>query len=625
MKSIRKPSNGRPRHVCAVTTTTLGLLMLGASASGWTAVHAQLERTTVQEGETLTLSIESDERQSAARPDLAPLRKDFDVLGTSTSSETSVVNGSRSDRTRWLVQLQPRHTGTLDIPPITVGGEHTAPLVLDVTRMLPQAAIQASTHVFLEVEAAGAGNSIYVQQQIPYTVRLYYDDTLRAGELSAPGPANAVVEQLGEDKRYTATRDGREYNVIERHYAIAPEKSGALRIPSATFRGSAVVAQTGRAGTKRGDDLMARLLRDTPFANDSFFNSSMGAGMGVADSVQPVVVRGREITLDVQPRPAGAQGHWLPAEQIILHDSWQDNPPQFKVGEPVTRTVTISAKGLAAAQIPPLSIAQPGNARLYPEAPENQSRTDGKTIYGISKQSVTYIPTAQGRLSIPPIGLAWWDTRTNTQSRAVLPARGFMVEAGAAGGQAEASPPASAAAGSPARPAATPSTAPHAPQSASLTERLLTHRVWLGGAVAMVAAVVLAGLGFWRFRRRGRKSGEVATRADPVPRRKTALRALQQACAGNDRKGAADALLDLARAEWPDDPPRGLSALAARLESGGIKVSALNRSLYGSGGSDWQGSALWSALRHGLQPKCGKAPGEEDGLDALYPQKLSKN
>ena len=199
MMSIRIASNGRARHVRALTTATVGLLMLGASAAGWAAVRAQLERATVQEGETLTLSIESDERQSAARPDLAPLRKDFDVLGTSTSSETSVVNGSRSDRTRWLVRLQPRHAGTLDIPAITVGGEHTAPLVLEVTRMSPQASDQRSRHVFLEVEAGGAGNSIYVQQQIPYTVRLYYDDTLRTGELAAPDPANAVVEQLGED------------------------------------------------------------------------------------------------------------------------------------------------------------------------------------------------------------------------------------------------------------------------------------------------------------------------------------------------------------------------------------------------------------------------------------------
>lgn len=624
MMSIRKASHGRARHVRALTTATLGLLMLSASAAGWTAVRAQLERATVQEGETLTLSIESDERQSAARPDLAPLRKDFDVLGTSTSSETRVVNGSRSDRTRWLVRLQPRHAGTLDIPAITVGGEHTAPLVLEVTRMSPQASDQRSKHVFLEVEAAGAGNSIYVQQQIPYTVRLYYDDTLMTGELSAPDPADAVVEQLGEEQRYTAMRDGREYNVVERHYAIAPEKSGALRIPSATFRGRAAVAQAGQSRTDGGDDLMARVLRGTPFANDPFFNGSMGARMTFGDPGQPVVARGREILLDVQPRPAGAQGHWLPAEQITLHDSWQDSPPQLKVGEPVTRTVTISAKGLAAAQIPPLSFAQPGDARTYPEAPENQSRTDGKTIYGISKQSVTYIPTAQGRLDVPPIELAWWDTRSNTQSRAVLPGREFMVGAGAAGGQ-SAPPPASAAVGPQSMPAATPAIADNAPHSVSLTERLLTHRMWLGGVVAVLAAVILAGVAFVRARRRGRKSGAAATRADPVPRRSSAMRALRLACASNDRQAAADALLDLGRAEWPDDPPRGLGALAARLAAGGKEVSALHRSLYGSVGSDWQGNALWSVLGRGLQPKRGNAQSDGDGLDALYPRKLSKN
>jgi hypothetical protein len=103
------------------------------------------------------------------------------------------------------------------------------------------------------------------------------------------------------------------------------------------------------------------------------------------------------------------------------------------------------------------------------------------------------------------------------------------------------------------------------------------------------------------------------------------MRALRLACVSNDRQAAADALLDLGRAEWPDDPPRGLGALAARLAAGGKEVSALHRSLYGSVGSDWQGNALWSVLGRGLQPKRGNAQSDGDGLDALYPRKLSKN
>jgi len=606
------------RFFRTLAAASAGLLMLGASVPAWSAVRAQLERNSVQEGETLTLNIESDAAQSGERPDLAPLRADFEVLGSSTSSESTIVNGRRSARTRWTVRLQPRHSGSLEIPSITVGSERSEPLVLNVAKASAQAANRASRHVFMQVEAAAAGNSVYVQQQIPYTVRLYYDDRVKSGELSAPDPADAVVERLGEEKRYRAVRGGREYGVIERHYAIAPEKSGALRIPSATFRGTALLAQNGQAGSARQEDPMARLLRGTPFANDPFFSGGLGAAMAFADPGQPVVVRGGEITLEVQPRPAGAQGHWLPAEQISVHDSWQDNPPRFKVGEPVTRTVTISAKGLAASQIPPLAFAPPGNARLYPDAPDNQSRTDGKTIYGISKQSVTYIPSAQGRLEVPPVELAWWDTQGNTQRRAALPAREFTVEAGIAGGQAHAAPPAPAAAGPRAASAPTPPAAGRAPLAAAQVERLPNRRAWLGGAAALLAMVILFVAVRRHLRRRGPESAEPAARLRPAPRRKAALRALRQACVGNDRQAAASALLDLARAEWPDDPPRGLAALAARLAVGGKEVGALDRCLYAAPGDRWEGDALWRTLRRGLEAKRGDRLREDDGLEPLY-------
>jgi hypothetical protein len=614
MQSISKPSTDRLSYVRALTAVTVGLLMLGACAASWAAVNARLEPGTVQEGETLTLTIESDTANSRERPDVTSLHKDFDVLGTSINSETRIVNGSRSDRTRWLVRLQPRRTGIIDIAPITVGTESTPALKLNVTEASPEVAKEASKHAFLEVEAAAADESVYVQQQIPYTIRLYYDDTVKTGELAAPDPANAIVEQLGEDQRYTVTHEQNTYNVIERRYAIAPERSGTLVIPPASFRGTVVPARNDNDRTSRADDLMARFLRGSPLGNDPFFRGRLGPGISFSATPQPVTARSQEIKLNVQPRPASARGHWLPAEQITLHDSWQDNPPQFKVGEPLTRTITIDAKGLAAAQIPSLSLAQPDNARVYPEAPDNQSGTDGKTIYGRSKQSVTYIPTAQGTLDVPPIELAWWNTRSNVQSRAVLPRREFNVEPGASAAQAPA-PVASDRAPTETS-VATPLTSGLSLLSASLPEHLQNRWAWLASAIVLLAMLIVSFVAIRRLRRPESNSPQGAE--PPRVRRKSAMRALQQACGANDRHAAQHALLDLAQVEWPGDSPRSLGALADRLESGVKEISALDQSLYGAGGSAWQGDALWSALRHGLRPKRGEARHEDDGLGALY-------
>jgi BatD DUF11 like domain len=624
MTSTRKLSPSGARYAPALAAAIFGIFIMCSAAPSWASLRAQFDRQTMQQGHTVTLTIESNQAQSQARPDLTPLRKDFDVLNTSTSSETSIINGTRSDSTSWMIQLQPLHAGTINVPPITVGNEQTAPLVLNVTPPSPQAARQTSAHVFIEVDAAPTGKSVYVQQQIPYTLRLYYDDTVQSGNLAAPDPANAMVEQLGKEQRYTTMRNEREYHVIERHYAISPEKSGPLDIPPASFRGSMLVAANSQSNGVSNNPI-ARLLNGTPFANDPFFKNAFGAGISFGATEQPVDIYSRDVALNVQPLPPGVHGNWLPAEQVTLHDSWDANPPRFKVGEPVTRTITIDVKGLSASQIPPLSFAKPANAHIYPEAGSNHSRTDGNVIYGISKQSVTYIPTAPGTLDIPPIALTWWNTDSNTQSRVALPAREFKVAPGAAGAQSNTAPappaaPASAAPRAKPAAAATPSSTAKRAAGASLTERLLRPRAWFAAGAALLALAALFAVAMrLRERRPESQPGPAKMLPVAVPRRKSIMQALQQACAGNDKQAAAEALLELARAEWPDDPPRGLGALAARLEAGGKEIGALDRSLYGSGALPWEGGALWNTVRNGLQAKRGEKLPKDDGLGALYP------
>ena len=597
-----------------------GVLMFFSPIVSRAAVHARLDPGAVSQGGVLTLDIESDSASSGTQPDLAPLQKDFVILGSGTQSETSFVNGRRSDRMRWSVRLQPRHAGKLVIPPVTLGSEQTAALDVEVGAVSPQAAAQVDKHVFVEVEAGAAGRPVYVQQQAPYTVRLYYDDTIQKGALDAPNPADAVVEQLGADKHGTVIRDGRSYNVLERNYAIAPEKSGTLRIPPVSFSGSQVVPQSGQAqgqgdDAEMGNDLFARMLRQSPLGNDPLFKGFAG-GAPFGESTQPVAVQGKEIVLGVRPRPAAAHADWLPAEAITLHDSWQDNPPVLKAGEPATRTITVEAKGLSASQIPPLSFAPPANARLYPEATDNQSRTDGRTIFGISTQKVTYIPNAQGTLDVPAIELTWWDVGVDEPRRASLPAHAFSVAPGVAGGAA-APGPAGLVSPVPGMPAAVAGT-PMGGTSAAWGPH--DHRVQLM-VVGLLAALLVA-LGVAAFRRRlTARSGDRSNVTTARTKSKAVvLRSLRQACSSDDRDAAANALLDLARIEWPADPPRSLGALATAVGQGAAEVRSLERSLYAAReASPWRGAALWQVTRRGLRPRGAVASPHADGPRGLYP------
>ena len=584
------------------SATLLALLLLLAAGSGTAAVRANLDRDTVYADDIFTLVIESD-GQSSGQPDLTPLEKDFEVLGTSTSTQVSIFNGRRSDKTRWHVQLQPRHHGQLQIPPIEIGGQRTNAITLEVSEAPQQPATQAGQHVFIESEVGTGDKPVYVQQQIPYTVRLYYDGRLQGGELSAPEPENTVVERLGKEKSYNTVRNGREYYVIERNYVISAEKSGDLSIPPAHFRGRIALPQEQR--TRRSRSPMDEFFANSPFGNDPFASPS-----------KPVNVRSHAINMTIKPRPAAATQPWLPAEAIKLGDSWTENPPQFKVGEPVSRTITIQAKGLSGSQIPKLNIAAPANARVYPEAPTQENRTNGKTIYGIRTRTLTYIPSAQGTLEIAPLTLKWWDTFNDKPASTTLPAWQFNVQPGSPGAANEAQTT------SP-QPATQAAAKTGDNNESAIHETVQDNRHWLitGGGILLAFALLLAILVARRAKRQQRTRMS-ATEQHNLPNRKSTLRELEKACVDNNPHAAAEALLKLGQAHWPDDPPRSLSALAARIETGQTPLRELDRSLYAADDSNWNGATLWDVFKHGLQEKKAVRQHHDDGLKPLYPDSL---
>ncbi len=616
----------RPRW----SMSLLVLLLLLAAVPSTAAVRASLDRDTAYEGDVFTLTIESDSRSSNQQPDLAPLKKDFEVLGTNTSTQVSIINGRRSDKTQWHIQLQPRRVGQLRIPPIEVDGEKTAAITLEVTEAPQQTAAQAGQPVFIETEADSSGKPVYVQQQIPYTVRLYYDDRLQEGELNAPEPENAVIERLGEEKRYNTLRHGRQYHVIERNYVISPEKSGALHIPPANFRGRIAVPQPERQA-RQSRSPMEEFLSNSPFANDPFFRDRLRAGLfggSFANPGQPISIRSRAIDMMIKPRPAAASQDWLPAEAVNLSDSWTENPPQLKVGEPVSRTITIQTKGLSVSQIPELTIAAPANTRVYPEASEQENRTDGKTIYGVRTRTLTYIPAMQGTLDVPPITINWWNTHDDKPANTTLPAWQFNVLPGVPGkaNEAQTSTPVTPQITKNRTNSESPQEDQHPP--ATIREALQENQQWLivgGGALLLLSLLALAQRTRRQHRANSTTDGKAvspnAERQDP-PNRKSVLRDLEQACRANDRDAATRALLNLGHTYWPDDAPRSLGALAARIEKGQAQIHKLDRSLYAADNTDWQSAALWDAFRHGLQEKKVTAQTHDDGLKPLYPNSL---
>jgi len=598
----------------------LAVLLAMLSTSLWADVTATLDRSTIAEGDTVTLTIKAEgQHAQGAQPDLSPLQKDFNVLGTSTSQQMQIINGRMSSSASLRVELEPKHGGHIEIPALKVGGETTAPLTLTIADQPAATASQPGSPLYLETEVEPHGGSTFVQQQIQYTTRLYYSMPLTEGELGDPEPEHAVVERLGEDKHYQTTVNGQRYQVIERRYAIFPEQSGTFTIPPVSFTGRMATGGATRRSFGRMDSMIEQYFGRDPFGNDSFFATPFG------DPGKRVHARGEAFTVKVKPQPASyTAATWLPGEDLVLHDSWAAQPPEFRVGEPVTRVISIDAKGLAASHLPEVAMPAIANMRIYPEQPVRESRTDGAVVYGHSEQSFAFVPQKAGRVTLPEIRLSWWDLKAGKERVAVLPSWNVEVLPGVGGVQGAPVPPAAAVSKPPAQPAAgSPASPAQAPSSRS--KALLQFWPWIAGGFVLL---VFGSLLVWRRSRRRTPASQApvamepgAQSAPPAPDTGGALRALRQACENNDATASARALLDWAAAEWPDNPPRNLAAIASRLnDNAGAEVRRLDQSLYAPGGVVWEGEALGNAFRATAVKQPVKPKAAAGGLAPLYPE-----
>ena len=599
-------------------TLLLFLLLATGTTSLWAGVSATLDRSTIAEGDTVMLTIEAEgQHVQGTQPDLSPLWKDFNILGTSTSQQMQIINGRMSSSASLRVELEPKHGGRIEIPALKVGGETTAPLTLTIADQPAATASEPGSPLYLETEVEPHDTSTYVQQQIQYTTRLFYSMPLTEGTLGDPQPEHAVVERLGEDKHYQTTVNGQRYQVIERNYAIFPEQSGTFTIPPVSFTGRMVTGGAMRRPFGRMDSMIEQFFGRDPFGNDSFFATPFGT------PGKRVHARGEAVTVDVKPHPASySAATWLPGEDLVLHDSWAAQPPEFRVGEPVTRVISIDAKGLAASHLP--EVAMPGIAgmRVYPEQPVRESRTDGAVVYGHSEQSFAFVPQQAGRVTLPEIRLNWWNVKTGKERVAVLPSWNVEVLPGAGGVQGASIPPPPAVSKPQVQPVVEPPASP-APTPSETIITLLHAWPWItGGGLLLVAGALLV----WRRSRRKPPAAQapVAVKPDtpaPAPDSGGSLRALKQACDDNDARAAARALLEWAAAEWPDNPPRNLGAVASRLESAaGAEVRRLDQSLYAPGGVVWDGAALGNVFRATAVKQPVKPKAAAGGLAPLYPE-----
>lgn len=592
-------------------------------------LRAYFDRQSVYEGDTVTLVIETMSG-TLGQPDLSGLEADFDRLGTSQSTNISIVNGKRTDTIRLLISLAPRHTGTIEVPSIAVGDERTGPLTLRVNEVPEAGTGSSGDDIFVEMEIDTDSGGLMVQQQAGLRVRLFAAVPLIDGNLEDPRADGALVTKLGEDRHYDTKRDGRDYRVIERHYSLSPERSGELRVAPIRFEGRMRAEGDRYSRSGRGlfnDPFFDRFFQGSPLSRDPF---------GMLEQGKRISARSRGITLEVKPRPGDYAGdHWLPAQELAIQDSWSENPPELRVGEPVTRTLTLQAKGLSGPQIPQIELPAMPGLRVYPEKGSSESRSDGETVYGISRQNLTLIPTRAGTVEIPEIRASWWDTVAQRERTTTVPGWTLKVAGGGQPGI-EVEPMTQSRVEHEVHPSPSPldqvpdEAGPGSKQPVPLADESTDaeHLYLIGGTILSV--LLLAGSATWTLRRRNRigpsagldQRTRTTDRDDPPIQGSKARKALRLACEANDASGAARALLDWAKATWPEDAPRNLGALSTRLDQGTAELDKLEQYLYAPASSNWDGATLWQVLQEGLSDTPATERQRAETLEPLYPRRI---
>jgi hypothetical protein len=556
----------RFRRVSGVLALVATLLLaLPASAQ----VELKLDRQRVVEGETVTLTFVTNDPRQSLEADFSALNADFEVIDRRTETQLSIVNGRQTAVVRLLLTVEPLRAGRLEIPAFDFSGARTAPATLEVAPA-PKLAPGELPPVFIEVDLIPEEGPWYVHAQFGLVVRVFYpQNNLTEATISQPEPSPAAVRLLQETP-YQAERGGQRYRVLERIYAVFPERSGELKIPPMELSGRLVERDSG--STWRPVD-RGRRIRVTSDA----------------------------LALTIAPRPDAFTGaDWLPARELKVAQQISATDT-LRVGEPVTRTVLIDAVGLEENMLVEPAWPELPNARLYPDKPQGITRDDGHWVLGHKEFRYAVVPEQAGELVLPELRVEWWDTREHRQRSAVLPAHTVQVQPSAL------VPPAVAAPGS-----AAPVSATGAAQSATPPARF-----WPGLAAGFAGLWLLT---LWLWRR------AVRARPDPSAPESAAaanegrlLEQLGRACEAGDRAAARRSLRGWLRV-------RGIADKASLLDFAAAADDAeLRSAIYAldaagfrqSGAGDWDGRSFWRQFKAWRARQAGADEGQ-GALTDLY-------
>nr|WP_253815952.1 BatD family protein [Vibrio coralliilyticus] len=380
----------------------LALALAFASPAAMAAnVWATVSKNKVVKNEVFQLRVVVDEKVSSDDIDFSALEKDFYVGRPSFGSSINIVNGDRSTRSEWNLTLAAQTLGVANIPAFTVSGASSKPIAIQVTMDTDEPKVSD----LVELRSSLDKTTLYPNESASLRTRLIIKADprrLQSPNVIPPQVDGLTLAQIGEPKQYQSVLGGVEVTVLDQAYRVTANQPGEYTLQGAAFKGS-VVYGNDRTGTTK------LISVDTP---------------------------AKTFAIKVEDKPAGYSGVWLPTSELKLTQTWvaangepipSSTTHQAKVGDSITREVTLDIEGLSSDRFPNLKISYPQGIRVYEEKPQFTQLENGFTRMTLKQ---VLIPQQTGDVQLSEINLNWWDSQNKQQKTAHLDGIALVVSPG---------------------------------------------------------------------------------------------------------------------------------------------------------------------------------------------------
>lgn len=365
-------------------------------------LKAQVNTNDITTDETVTLTLTLTTPDGNAPRLNMPALDGWNILGSQTASQYSIVNGKATASMAYAYELQPTRTGDLEIPTLRLemNGQPvtTDPITVHVTQGngTPR---QPSTRGTSPFGSSPFGSSLFgsILGNDPFNDPFFSDpfgNDLLSGRanLQLNAAADKTSVYVGEPVEYTVRMESDAMLLGEPEYK-APKFTGFwAHQPPVTRQGPGVTEITTLLFPTKGGELT--IDPATISSAGGFFSDA------IEKQTEPV-------TIEVKPLPDGAPGEFSGAVGQFEITATPDKT-ETRVGEPIVMRVEIRGAGNLDTLPDPQWVNDP-NWRAFDAKAETNSQAQNGNLAGTRTYERTLIPTKEGTLTVPVTRYAYFD------------------------------------------------------------------------------------------------------------------------------------------------------------------------------------------------------------------------